>query len=302
MNLYEQVFRMHGQAMAVIAEQEGNVRVLDANDAFIRLTGFDKDELVANRESRFVFSYPADLSRRALKSEMTLVARTGQELHVRYEQVPLTDSSDSGISDGITNKALVLFEDLTAYNWISQQLLSRSILVSGIVDEHMHIRFLRDRLAPLMFEPERMLEDESLLAFVADSDHDQIRTILEQASSMSGEQSITLHTSKQSGVELELELTYVPIMDGCGKLKEFAFVIWDLRPSDEMADPSVKLKIWMAKRDMSAGALSAATGISLQTISKLRNGKISKPQRLTAELIAAELAVEVHEIWPIVRR
>jgi lambda repressor-like predicted transcriptional regulator len=59
----------------------------------------------------------------------------------------------------------------------------------------------------------------------------------------------------------------------------------------------------MAKRDLSASQLSLATGISLQTISKLRNGKISRPQRLTAELIASELRVDVQEIWPeLVRR
>ncbi len=301
MDFYEQVFRVHGQAMAVIAEHEGNVRVLDANDAFIRLTGYDKDELISTQDSLFVFSYPAELSRRALKSEMTLNARTGQLLHIRYEQVPLNSGfkTRGGAADNI---ALIIFEDLTAYNWINQQLLSRDILLSGIVDEHMHIRFLRDKLATLMFEPDRALEDESLLDFVAEIDHDRIRAILEQSTHMVDEQSITLHTSKLSGVELELELTYAPIKDGFGNLKEFAFVIWDLRPTNDTADPSMKLKIWMAKRDMSAGALSAATGISLQTISKLRNGKILKPQRLTAELIAAELRVEVNEIWPIVRR
>lgn len=287
--------------MAVIAENQGDVRVLDANDAFIRLTGYHKEDLVADQGFGFVFPYPSQLFRRAVKSEMMLLARTGRELHVRYEQIPLTVGA-AACNVEIDKKALILFEDLTAYNWIGRQLLSRNVLVSGIVDEHMHIRFLRDRLAPLMFKPDRMLEDESLLAFVADADHELIRSVLEQAPSMSGEHSMTLRTSKQSGVELELELIYVPIMDGCGKLKEFAFVIWDLRPTDDAADPSVKLKIWMAKRDMSAGALSAATGISLQTISKLRNGKISKPQRLTAELIAAELGIEVTEIWPIVRK
>lgn len=288
--------------MVVIEEKQGDVCVLDANDAFIRLTGYNRDDLIVEQGSGFVFPSPAQLFRRAVKSEMTLIASTGVELHVRCEKIPLTAGPAACSNVNNDNKTLIIFEDLTAYNWISQQLLSRNILVSGIVDEHMHIRFLRDRLAPLMFEPDRMLEDESLLAFVADADHELIRSVLEQAPSMSGEQSMTLRTSKQSGVELELELIYVPIMDGCGKLKEFAFVIWDLRPADNAADPSVKLKIWMAKRDISAGALSAATGISLQTISKLRNGKISKPQRLTAELIAAELGIEVNEIWPIVRK
>nr|WP_272898796.1 helix-turn-helix transcriptional regulator [Paenibacillus sp. MMS18-CY102] len=64
----------------------------------------------------------------------------------------------------------------------------------------------------------------------------------------------------------------------------------------------MKLKIWMAKRDISTSQLSLSTGISIQTISKLRNGKITKPQRLTAELIASELRVEITDIWPEVGR
>ncbi|MHA6483755.1 PAS domain-containing protein [Paenibacillus sp. strain BS8-2] len=302
MNVYEQIFKVHSQAMAVIEDRQGVVRLVDANDAFIRLFGYNRDELLGGNGSRYKLPLPAvpHLTRRALKSEITTIAGTGRELQVRYEQVPLSNESVPDRSN--LHRALVIFEDLTAYNWISQQLLGRNILISGIVDEHMHIRFLRDKLAPLMFEPNQTLEDESLLAFIADVDHEQIRTILEQSASKPGEHSITLHTSKHSGIEVELELTYIPIMDGWGNLKEFAFVIWDLRPSNDRAEPSLKLRIWMAKRDMSAGALSASTGISLQTISKLRNGKISKPQRLTAELIAAELGVEVKEIWPHVRK
>ncbi|MDQ6421092.1 helix-turn-helix transcriptional regulator [Paenibacillus sp. LHD-117] len=297
MPVYKQLFQLHIQPMVLIAENNGEVSVLDANEAFLRLTGYDKTVLLAKDGPHVAFRYPAGLSKRIVKSEMTMIAQTGRELHIRYEQVPLPSNEPLGFS-----RAFAIFEDLTAYNWIDKQLENGNVLLSGIVDEHMHIRFLRDNLATLMFEPDRALEDESLLSFVEDADHELIRTILEGASGNTNEQSIKLHTSKLSGLELELEITYMPIMDGFGKLKEFAFVIWDLRPSYDTADASVKLKIWMAKRDMSAGQLSAATGISLQTISKLRNGKIQKPQRLTAELIAAELRVDVNEIWTMIRR
>nr|WP_281378797.1 helix-turn-helix transcriptional regulator [Paenibacillus phyllosphaerae] len=53
----------------------------------------------------------------------------------------------------------------------------------------------------------------------------------------------------------------------------------------------------MARRKISAQELSESTGISVQTISKLRNGKILKPQRLTAELLATVLGVKPQDIW-----
>ena len=44
---------------------------------------------------------------------------------------------------------------------------------------------------------------------------------------------MTLKTSKLSGIELELSVTFTPIIDGFGEVLEFAFVIWDLRPVDD---------------------------------------------------------------------
>jgi DNA-binding Xre family transcriptional regulator len=113
-----------------------------------------------------------------------------------------------------------------------------------------------------------------------------------------------LHTLRFDEIsELAFRTTIFPIYDGFGEIEQFAFSIWEMQESSGSEQSGTKLKIWMAKRDLSASQLSLATGISLQTISKLRNGKISRPQRLTAELIASELRVDVQEIWPeLVRR
>ncbi|GLX69137.1 helix-turn-helix domain-containing protein [Paenibacillus glycanilyticus] len=83
---------------------------------------------------------------------------------------------------------------------------------------------------------------------------------------------------------------------------EYALHEDSLTVINHVSEPAKRLKMWMAKRDLSANQLSAATHISLQTISKLRNGHIAKPNRLTAELIAGELQVAVSDIWPEVRK
>lgn len=63
------------------------------------------------------------------------------------------------------------------------------------------------------------------------------------------------------------------------------------------SDASYKLRLLMLERSISVTRLAELTQISLTTISNIRNGKIKKPQRLTAQLIADELGVSPSDIW-----
>lgn len=298
MTVHQQIFQLLDQPMVVLKEKNGEVSVEDANPAFLDLIGYSLARLKAKAGRELTGRFNIDLTKRILKSEVRLKTKARVQLRLRIEQLPLPESPDKDC-----RLALIIAEDLTAYSWIEQQHERGKVLMSGIVDKHLHIRFLRDSLAPLMLEPDQTMEDETLLQFIAENERDRLVQLMDEACQHFEERSITIHTSKLSGVELELELTFSPIRNGVGKCNVMAFVIWDFKPvgKDEVA-PSMKLKIWMAKRDMSAGQLSEATGISLQTISKLRNGKINKPQRLTAELIASELGIETHDIWPATRK
>lgn len=297
MSIYEHIFSVLDQPMLVLMEQNGEVKVEDANDAFQKLSGYPLSYLQQKNSSAIMERFQIDLTKRIFKSEMIISTRSREQVSIRVKQMPLPfhDGDES-------RKALLIIEDLTATHWINQQLEKGKVLISGIVDEHLHIRFLHDSLSPHLFTPDEMLEDETLLQFIAESERPRILSLIEQSAHIQEEQSITVKTSKLSGAELELELTFSPITNGFGVCNELAFVIWDFHPANDIdADSGMKLKIWMAKRDVSAGQLSAATGISMQTISKLRNGKIEKPQRLTAELIASELRVDVQDIWPLIR-
>ncbi|OBZ08148.1 MULTISPECIES: PAS domain S-box protein [Bacillales] len=297
MSIYSQIFQLMDQPMILLSQNDREVRIDDANQAFLRLTGYTLAELQSKKSSYLLKKYKIDNSRQVLKSEVNIYTKLKRQVTVRIDQQPLPKSSqDERI------RAFVIFEDLTPYKWIEQKAERNKVLISGIVDSHQHVRFVRDGLAPLLFEADRNLKDETLMQFIADTDHGSMREVLREAYQYKKEKSITITTSKQSGIELEMSVTLAPIIDGYGDVSEFAFVIWDLRPIDNQIDASVKLRIWMAKRDITAGHLSALTGISIQTISKLRNGKILKPQRLTAELIASELQIEVHEIWSEIRK
>jgi DNA-binding Xre family transcriptional regulator len=285
------------QPMILLCQNDRGVRIDDANQAFLRLTGYTLAELQSKKSSYLLKKYKIDNARQVLKSEVNIFTKLKRQIAVSIDQQPLPKSTHDE-----NTRAFIIFEDLTPYKWIEQQAERNKVLISGIVDSHQHVRFVRDGLASLLFEADRNLKDETLLQFIADTDHGSLKEVLQEAYLYKKEKSITLKTSKQSGIELEMSVTFAPIIDGYGDVNEFSFVIWDLRPIDNQIDASVKLRIWMAKRDVTAGYLSASTGISIQTISKLRNGKILKPQRLTAELIASELQIEVHEIWSEIRK
>lgn len=298
MSVHQHLFHLLNQPMLIMKEYDGIVRVEDANEAFMNLCGYSLTHILATKSQYLRSQYRIDLRKRIVKREIKMRTKRKNELSVRIEQIPLPAQPDDAWT-----RAFLIFEDLTAYKWIDRQPEKGKVLISGIVDKHLHIRFLRDNLGPHMFELDSTMEDENLLQFIAEYERPRMMELLQETSRLHKEQNVTIITSKLSGVELELELTYCPVLDGHGHCRELAFVVWDFRPADEhVVDSATKLKIWMAKRDISAGQLASATGISLQTISKLRNGKIEKPQRLTAELIASELGVEVHHIWPLIRK
>lgn len=296
MTVHQQIFQMLDQPMLILKQRKDETVIEDANDAFLELVGYSLSYLKSKDGRELSQRFQLDLTKRVLKSEIRTKART--QLNVRAEQMPLPK-----IPGDEWTRALLILEELTAFNWIEQQFDKGKVLMSGIMDKHMHLRFLRHSTAPHLFEPDEAMEDETLLHFIAEKEHPRIKSLLRNAAQQHEEQTLTLQTNKRSGAQLELELTFYPIRNGFGKCNELAFVIWDIRPAGKHADdPSVKLKIWMAKREMTAGQLSEATGISIQTISKLRNGKIKKPQRLTAELIASELGIDTNEIWPSLRK
>lgn len=278
--------------MVILKQNKRETLIEDANVAFSRLTGYSLEEMIERSREHIKNNYFIDTSRQILKSEVIIRTKLKRPVSIRVNQQPLPEARPDGY-----RRSLLLIEDLSSFKWIEQQCGKNRVLLSGTLDKHQHIRFFRDRFAPLLFKPDRTLEDETLMNFIADTEQERLKEVLQEAYRKKKERCLKLQTSKLSGIELELSITFAPILDGFDEVKEFAFVIWDLKPIDEKICSSLKLKICMAKRDISAAQLAASTGISIQTISKLRNGKIVKPQRLTAELIASELQVDIGEIW-----
>lgn len=232
------------------------------------------------------------------KLETPLQPSTGIQKIITLEVKPLASNDDEG-----RPFFLIIAKDMTAEIWLEQQLIGGTALYSGIFDRHYVIRMLQVNHSPNKIPIEESLLHQSIFDYLDPANHAQIKEKLLSCRNDKFPRDVIVHTIRFDEMsELTLRVTICPIFDGFGQIQHYAFSIWDLRGADEAEQPGMKLKIWMAKRDLSASQLSVSTGISLQTISKLRNGKIAKPQRLTAELIASELRVDIHELWPELAR
>lgn len=199
---------------------------------------------------------------------------------------------------------LLTATDLSADLWIDQQSKSGKSFYVGILDKHYIVRKFHVNFTPAVEPADVTVLNHSIFDFLNVAEHERIRAQLRECILDRNQRDLFMHTLRFDELsELALRTTICPIYNGFGEIEQFAFSIWEMQESSSSEQSGTKLKIWMAKRDLSASQLSLSTGISMQTISKLRNGKIIKPQRLTAELIASELRVDVQEIWPeLVRR
>ncbi|MFF2482010.1 helix-turn-helix domain-containing protein [Paenibacillus sp. NPDC058071] len=294
--LFHHIFQELEQPMVIVRVTRDVVVFYEVNSAFGRLTGYTGEQLRNKPVKSVIGPYSDRTAARPFKREGALTTARKRIVPVRMENKPLDyGSSENGLT-------LMQFEDLSAQKWIDRQAELHQVLVSGVVDTTYHIRYLRDTRTRSLLQPEVPLEDETFFQFITESELSRITDLIPETNQIKKLNTIIIRTVELNGIQLELTVSFTPLFDGFGKLKEYAFVILDYKPVNDFIDSATKLKIWMAKRDISANQLSAATNISLQTISKLRNGKIEKPQRLTAELIASELRIDVSEIWPEVRK
>jgi DNA-binding Xre family transcriptional regulator len=293
MTIFHSIFQMLPQPLAVVSWEGETARFRHANEAFVRLTGLTVDELRRSCPQQ-IFSSRNDGDRLRPGTAGACSCNlepsgTGRTVRLRLTWSPIDHAGKSDL--------LINAQDTSAKSWIDSIAATREVLYSGIVNADFVIdRFERQIPIRLVDIP---IEHESAFAFFNENEVVLLRRMLKRIADRRHEETIVLQTKKLGdSVQFEAEMTICPFYDGDGSLKQYGFVITSLRPVEESADPSVTLKILMAKNGISAQQLSEATGISLQTISKLRNGKINKPQRLTAELIAAELNVVPTLIWP----
>ncbi|MBB3111714.1 DNA-binding Xre family transcriptional regulator [Paenibacillus phyllosphaerae] len=287
MPVFEAIFKEINVPMAILKRNYKGLYFDRSNEAFVQLAGYTEGELSRLNPNMILYEWK-DSSLPEVKTLYTLRTKQNQRLNVKIS----CKKSDSDSEPAWIFTA----NDASAELWIEEQMRNQTILISGIVDSnHVFERF--DKKYPhSLFDDDTSLIASSIMSIIHEDEQARIREALRRAVLSRQAEKLNLRT-KWIGNKLDLEvsLTFAPFYNFDNSLKQYAFIVTDLRSKQD--DPAVKLQIMMARRKISAQELSESTGISVQTISKLRNGKILKPQRLTAELLATVLGVKPQDIW-----
>ncbi|MFB9325869.1 helix-turn-helix domain-containing protein [Paenibacillus aurantiacus] len=291
MPVFRTIFDTMDTPMALLKDAANGPYFERVNEAFVRFVGLPRDELTGQSlEALFPGCRLEEL-------QETACVYTLQGLQEQAMRIKLSCRKLDIALEAIW---LLTAEDVSAAQWIERQSSAHPVLMSGIVEANYVISKLEKTSPSAALAPVQELDylQKSILSIIHPDEQARTIAAIQEAARSRKPGNLTIRTKRLAdAVDLEVRLVFQPFYDGSGELKQYAFVVMDLRPSTEPVDPAVKLKIVMARCNITALQLSETTGISVQTISKLRNGKIRKPQRLTAELIATELGVKPQEIW-----
>jgi DNA-binding XRE family transcriptional regulator len=63
-------------------------------------------------------------------------------------------------------------------------------------------------------------------------------------------------------------------------------------------DPATRLKRLMAEHDINTQELAYKANLSMNTVSRLRTGIVTKPTYRTARSVARVFGVKITDIWP----
>ncbi|UQZ83755.1 helix-turn-helix protein [Paenibacillus konkukensis] len=300
----ESLVRIVKKPMGIIRIDDTKLSFVEINEALCLISGFSKADLMKLDPSVLLTedrsappaSELAQLRQRQyIRKEISIFSQNKSVVFFEVEAYRMDDGDE---------RLLIVFaENICAKKWIEKQIERSPVLCSGILNSSNYVeRF------DVYFDPQLRskagFEHMSVFELIAAEDHPKIRQALDEIRLTRQTKELVLRTSRLAYFqqELELKMTMCPFFDGFGAIQEYGFVVSQLQPYEETAEPSVKLKVIMAQKNISAQNLSEATGISAQTISKLRNGKIARPQLLTAQVIASELGVHVADIWTSTRK
>ncbi|QHT59197.1 helix-turn-helix domain-containing protein [Paenibacillus lycopersici] len=281
----------------VVIDHDDDCRFDVANKAFARLVGCSEDVLEGLPPERLFTEWDRSALQSSNRHETTLLR------HSDGDHPPRLLLTCEALADTKGDAFLLTAEDISANSWIDRLCETQKVLIAGILNERYAIERMFKYYPTPVFDNYRFPVGEPLDAYLDDDERERLISVLELTSRQARTHQIAVRTKAlNDGVQLDLNMMYRPFCHTDGSLKHIAFIVSDIRSAADSesnaADSSVTLKVLMARSYMSAQQLSAATGISMQTISKLRNGKINKPQRQTALLIAQALKVAPQDIWP----
>jgi DNA-binding Xre family transcriptional regulator len=288
-----------------IVESDGNRwYIRDANQAFTTLSGFSKKDLRQLEAASIVSTEAAGLTFNEALHKLSDEANAAPALECK-----LTTKLTSSAAIRLACRKLpaeermqyvLICHDLRESKWIEQYITQSKIMISCVLNEQYSILSLEHYDAPVA-HPAFSYVNKPFMNLVADHERSQLKLALDRIRSARKPENLTLQI-RLGERSYRTEAVIQPFYNGNRSFKSHVVAFQHMHMNQPEEDSSYKLRMLMLSKNMSVTSLAQSTLISLTTISKIRNGKIKKPQRLTAELIAGELGVLPETIWSSYRR
>ncbi|WP_054023320.1 helix-turn-helix domain-containing protein [Bacillus sp. FJAT-28004] len=299
-----QLFYLLSDPMLIVEWDESRWSIRDVNQAFADFSGFKKSDLILLDPSTIISTHETSLSfdeavhqladeqafSPLLECKLVTKSSTPADVRMSCRKLQLEDRT----------VYVIICKDLREAKWIDEYILHHKIMISTVVNERYNIMSFKHYYAPVQ-QPSSSYLNKSIFELVPDHERNKIKRVLEYAKNNRTAESVDFHL-KFGDRCYNADAVIQPFYNGNRTLKNFVIILTSLHMNNQDEDPSYKLRMLMLSKNISVTSLAQSTLISLTTISKIRNGKIKKPQRLTAELIAGELGVRPEMIWSSYKR
>lgn len=293
------VFTFSPDPILIVDASVDTIQLVDMNDSFSSWSGYRKDNLSGTSPSQWIdrsseaadpFGQLAALSRsKAWSQACRFRSINGMFFEVRLEVLHIGSAAPEG------ERYAIVLHDISEQHWIDSVIREERAVGAAILTPDQLIQSLTSFVTPMRYDTTAFVQ-QSALHYISSNDLRHVKRSIEYASANRTPQPCSFHLlmNEQTFMTRALIKTF---HHWHGGLKSIAFLLLQLEQRQEDLDPSFKLRLLMTAKNVSVTELARSTHISLTTISKIRNGKIKKPKRMTAELIAGELGVVPEEIW-----
>ncbi|WP_138755284.1 helix-turn-helix domain-containing protein [Paenibacillus sinopodophylli] len=298
------LFYLLSDPMLIVECDESRWSISDVNQAFVVFSGFKKSDLMLLDPSLIISTDEHTLSFDRvihLLSDESACSPTLECKLITKASVPADiRMTCRKLQIGERTVYVLICKDMREAKWVDEYITHKKIMVSSIINERYSIMSLKHYYAPVQ-QPSSSYVNKSIFELVADHDQSKLKRALEYAKNNRTEEAVDFQL-QLGDRHYSSEAVIQPFYNGNRSFKNFVVILTSLHVNNQDEDPSYKLRMLMLSKNISVTSLAQSTLISLTTISKIRNGKIKKPQRLTAELIAGELGVRPETIWSSFKR
>lgn len=293
------LFYLLSDPMLIVEFDQSRWNIRDVNKAFSIFSGFKKSDLIQLDPSTLIMTLEAEISFletiNRLSDEQSISPVLECSLITKASTPADVRMSCRKLVQGDQALYVIILKDIREEKWIDEYITHHKIMASSILNERFNIMALKHYYAPIQ-QPASSYINHSILDLVAEQDQSKLKRVLDFAKNNRTAECVDFHLSFGDRY-YNTEALIQPFYNGNRSFKAFVLILTNLHLNTQEEDPSYKLRMLMLSKNISVTSLAQSTLISLTTISKIRNGKIKKPQRLTAELIAGELGVRPESIW-----